>query len=73
MIIRFKHFHDRLNVIVTLAHEREFFSAKCAQFPLTFTQWNWMKVIISPELWSFIFEINIIKKWIPKFIQMVYY
>ena len=30
IIIRFKHFHDSLNIVVTLAPGREFFSAKSA-------------------------------------------
>ena len=34
MIIRSKYFHDNLNIVVILATGREFFSAKCAQFPL---------------------------------------
>ena len=40
MIIRLKYFYDRLNVVVILAPAREFFSAKCAQLPLTFTERN---------------------------------
>ena len=40
MITRFKHFHDSLNIVVILARGRgrEFFSAKCDQFPLTFIE-----------------------------------
>ena len=38
MIKRLKHFHDGLNIVEVLAPGREFFSAKCAQFPLTFTE-----------------------------------
>ena len=34
MIIRLKYFHDNLNIVVILAPGREFFTAKCAQFPL---------------------------------------
>ena len=37
MIIRSKYLHGSLNIVVILAPGREFFSAKCAQFPLTFT------------------------------------
>ena len=40
MIIRFKHFNDCLNIVVILAAGCEFMSAKFAQFPLTFTEWN---------------------------------
>ena len=36
MIIRFKHFYDRLNIVLILAPGYELFSAKCAQFPLIF-------------------------------------
>ena len=36
MILRFKHFHDSLNIAVILA-ECEFFSIKCAQIPLKVT------------------------------------
>ena len=38
MIIRFKHFHDRLNMALILAPGREIFCAKCVQFPLTFME-----------------------------------
>ena len=38
MIIRLKHFHNSLNIALILAPVREFFSAKCAQFPVTFTE-----------------------------------
>ena len=31
-----KHFHDSLNFVVILTLSCEFFSAKCAQFSLTF-------------------------------------
>ena len=35
MITRLKHFHDSLNIVVTLAPPgREIFTVKCAQFPL---------------------------------------
>ena len=40
MIIKIKHFHDSLNIIVILARDRDVVSAKCAQFPLTFMEWN---------------------------------
>ena len=40
MIIRFKHFHDSLNIELILAPSCEFFSAKSHQFPLTFTKQN---------------------------------
>ena len=33
-----KCFLDSLNIVVILAPAREFFSAKCALFPLTFTE-----------------------------------
>ena len=36
MIIQFKHFHDSLNIELTLALGCEFLSAKFVQFPLTF-------------------------------------
>ena len=38
MIIQFKYFHDSLNIEVILTPGCEFFSTKCAQFPLTFTE-----------------------------------
>ena len=38
MIIRFKHFNDCLNIVVILTVGCEFMPAKCAQFPLTFTE-----------------------------------
>ena len=38
MIIRLKHFHNSLNIALILPAVREFFSPKCAQFPLTFTE-----------------------------------
>ena len=37
MTIKLKYFHDSLHIVVILAPGQEFFSAKCAQFPLTFT------------------------------------
>ena len=37
MIIQFKNFHGILNIILILAPGRDFFCAKCVQFPLTFT------------------------------------
>ena len=37
MIMRFKHFHDRLNILVILAPGFEFLRGKCVQFPITFT------------------------------------
>ena len=36
MIMQLKYLHDSLNIVVILAPGREFFSVKCAQFPLTF-------------------------------------
>ena len=33
-----KVFYDNLNIVVILAHGRESFSTKCAQFPLTSTE-----------------------------------
>ena len=38
MLIRLKYFHDSLNIVVILAPGCEFFSAKCVEFPLTFTE-----------------------------------
>ena len=38
MIIRLKYFHDNLEIVVILASGCEFFSAKCAQFPVKFTE-----------------------------------
>ena len=38
MKIRFKHFHDSINIVLTLAPGFEFFSAKSIQFPLTFAE-----------------------------------
>ena len=38
MIMRFKHFHDSLNIVVSLAPGSEFFSIKYAQLPLTFME-----------------------------------
>ena len=40
MITRLKYFYDTLNTVVILAPGRELFSAKCTQFPLTFTERN---------------------------------
>ena len=39
MITQLKYFHDSLNIVVTLAPGREIFSAKCAQFSLTFKEY----------------------------------
>ena len=36
MIIGLNHFHDSLNTVVILGHGCECFSAKCAEFLLTF-------------------------------------
>ena len=36
MIKQLKYFHDSLSLVVILAPGCEFFSAKCAQFPLAF-------------------------------------
>ena len=38
MTIQFKHFHDSLIIVVILTPGWEFFSDKCAQFPLTFPE-----------------------------------
>ena len=38
MKIRFKHFHDSLNIVLILATDSEFFCAKRVQFSLTFTE-----------------------------------
>ena len=38
MLVRFKYFHDSLNIVLILAPGREFFCAKCVQFPLKFTE-----------------------------------
>ena len=38
MIIRLKHFHDTINIVVILDPGHEFLIAKCAQFPLTFME-----------------------------------
>ena len=38
MIIRSQYFHDNLNIAVILAPGRDIFSAKYAQFPLTFEE-----------------------------------
>ena len=38
MIIRLKYRHDNLNILVVFAPGRVFFSAKYAQYPLTFTE-----------------------------------
>ena len=38
MIIRLKYFYDRLNIVVILAPGHEFFTGKCAKFPLRFTE-----------------------------------
>ena len=40
MIIRLKHFHESLNIVVFLAPGRQVVSAKCNEFPLTFTEQN---------------------------------
>ena len=36
MVISLKYFHGSLNIVVILAPGCKFFSAKCAQLPLTF-------------------------------------
>ena len=36
MILRFKHFHDSLNIVLILPSGREFFCTKYVQFSLTF-------------------------------------
>ena len=38
MAIRFKHFHDSLNIVSILASGCDFFSAKCVQFTLAFPE-----------------------------------
>ena len=38
--MKLKYFNDSLNIVVILAPGRDFFSAKCVQFPLTFTERN---------------------------------
>ena len=38
MIIRLNYFHDSVNIVVILAQDRGFFTAKYAQFPLTLTE-----------------------------------
>ena len=38
MITQLKYFYDTRNIVVILAPGHEFFPAKCAQFPLTFTK-----------------------------------
>ena len=38
MLERFKYFHDSLNIVFVLAHDREFYCANCVQFPLTLTE-----------------------------------
>ena len=38
MIMRLKYFYGRLNIVVILTPDREFFSTKCPQFPLTFME-----------------------------------
>ena len=38
MITRFKHFHESLNIALILAPGCKFFSAECAQSPLTFME-----------------------------------
>ena len=40
IIIELKYIHDSLNIVVILAPDRELLFAKCAQFPLTFTERN---------------------------------
>ena len=37
-MILLKYFLDSLNIVVIVAPGRELISAKCAQFPLTFTE-----------------------------------
>ena len=38
MMIRLKIFYDRLHIVVIVAPGGGLFSAKCAQFPLTFKE-----------------------------------
>ena len=40
MIMRFKHFHDSLNIVLILAPGCKLLSAKCVEFPLPFTDLN---------------------------------
>ena len=58
MIRSLKYYHDNLNIVVILALGRDFFSAKSAKFLLIFTKYK----VFPPELLSFIFEINLLKK-----------
>ena len=51
----------RAHIVVTLAPARGFYSAKCVQFPLTFTEKNQL-VIFPLELLLVIFETSLIKK-----------
>ena len=38
MKIQLKYFHDGLDIVMIFAPGSKFFFAKCAQFPLTFTE-----------------------------------
>ena len=44
--------HDDPNIVVILAAVHEFFFAKCAQFPSTFTEWNKTKGIFPSKMLS---------------------
>ena len=63
MLIQFKHFHDSLNTVVTLAPGCKVFFVKCVQFLLTFIEWNrihfwdkpYQKIIFKSHLNSVLF------------------
>ena len=49
-MIRFKHFHDNLNIVLILAPGRRFFRARYVQFPLKLMEKKYMKNIFPREL-----------------------
>ena len=63
MIIRVKYFRESQNIIVMLPPGREFFCAKCAQFPLKLND----DIFPLGQL-LFIFEIDLVQKLISKVI-----
>ena len=60
MIIGLKYFHDSLNIAVILTLGCQFFSPKCARFPLIFTESNYNTKNFLLELLLLIIEISLI-------------
>ena len=52
MIIRLKYFHESQNIIVMLPPGREFFCAKCAQFPLKLNDEHFSSRAVIIHFWD---------------------